>query len=307
MIAMKSTKIILAIVLFCLVLKSLAQTDTIRLRRDYDFVNASDSVYLYRVILDSTQTGLIKVIDYSPDGKKFFEGYVIFLNSILPVKEYLFFRPENEKVLFEGKAEEFKSRGFRNFIEKNYYPNGKPRAVHSVQYGIERFLEGYDSSGHATIKQGQGHVSYESTHDQLTWSGGISDNRRNGEWKAVDATNRVVHQETYRSGRLLRGQTFSAGGTYTYDQFSNLLPANFFRQIKRNVRGEIKLQNGGGWPKSKQNICVVIKNGKLERAIHLVKTSKEKKYNLNSVTLPKDLTIKEKGLPIMYELLLIEI
>jgi len=269
------------------------QIDTLYLTSEYEFTDIPNQVTYLRVIESKNADNTTKVVDFLRTGKKYFDGSVVFLNSILPTHSYTFFYP-NGKIRCSGTMDNIIAKTFKGFTEITYYLNGKIRSKQSIVNGEERILEAYDSLGNPTILSGNGNASIEVFYYHMIWSGKIKNFQRDSIWTGVDTrTGKLLHTEKYRKGDFISGKTWTKDGYISYKVISKV-SSKYISKIRKHIRREIATHKF----KEEPIVALLIKNGKIVEIQHLIRDTNDQKIIFDKIAIPPEFIFYQRGLPI---------
>lgn len=283
------------------------QVDTVYLKADHDIANDRNAAVYIRVLKSKNDDGTTNVVDYLLGGAKVFEGSVVYLNSDLQVHKYFFYNDDGT-IKYEGEIDNITERDYKGFKERTYYNNGQLRATHSFINREEKFIEAYDSLGKSTILNGNGKASFALYYYHRVWYGNVKEFKRDSIWTAIDTrTNKVIHLELYKSGKFLNGKTFQGDDVIEYDRYSIPIENKSVNKLKKLIKNEINSQISKKQRLRSYKVGVVFTDGKAKYAIHLVKDLAEKKIDFTNLTIPENITLFDKGVPIEKIVLSLEI
>jgi hypothetical protein len=271
------------------------QIDTVYLKSDFEITNNIKEARYLRIIQSLNLDGTTNVVDLLNTRQKYFVGSVVYLNGDLQANDYTYYK--NGKIWCEGKVDDITQKGFSEYIERTYYPNGQLRS--ELIETDERFTAAFDSLGNSTMLDGNGVATNESIYTHQLWAGNIKNFKRDSIWTATDTfTGNVTHLEYYDQGKFLKGITLTETDSFHYIKLTSDIPPKAFLRIERDIKRTIRLQVERKDRQRKYIVGLIIENGRPVRVRHLIKNIGEKQLDLDKIQMPTDILYLERGVPV---------
>ncbi|RYY07714.1 MAG: TonB family protein [Sphingobacteriaceae bacterium] len=210
------------------------------------YVNNKDSADFVRIMREpDSGSVLYNVVEYYPNGNMKMSGKSSSVDPLRLEGRTISYYPDQNK-----KQVSNYEKGAQTGEVYDYYPNGKlyREKTISVDYDkpwFERELIHtiYDSTGTATVKNGNGHYAvYDDAFKFIGEEGNIKSGKRDGTWKGRTDKIKLTYTEDYKDGKFLKGtSTDETGKTYNYTA-QEVLPqfpggdAGFGRFLSKNIR-----------------------------------------------------------------------